>query len=493
MAAITSRVLAQPRTFVRQSGSSRTGTGTGTNHKTVAAKAPAKERFAVVTSRLGFTSKKRSCTVRLFVQATSSSSSSSSSSSRSHQQEVISDDTVPEGHASLHNELYGGEGETHASEEESQTSILKGEVEGTEVFEISEWLEKREGTKLCGLYAIYREDKKLQFVGYSRNIVVAIRGYLEAFDSESCASCRVKLVSSNKLKSRSYLQSQRDKWLGELAAKDDGISSESELFDKLASKAVARTKAEEAAHEQQKLKMKKAMGDSLLEGGKKESESQRERRLNTIKAVEGDDWSEVIDRQTSETTQTEGEEEEARVSPFAAASARQPSTSVAAAKGEASPRIMDVESVNAVLDEVRPYLIADGGNVTVEEVEAGVVKLKLEGACGTCASATATMSMGIERALRNHFGAMVKEVVRVDEGAASDEDLISVQSVDSHLNMLRPAIEGYGGKVLVKSVDNAAGTCVVQYKGPPPLAKGIVAAIRDRFPTLGQIDVEGLG
>ena len=46
---------------------------------------------------------------------------------------------------------------------------------------------------------------------------------------------------------------------------------------------------------------------------------------------------------------------------------------------------LTIENVDKVLDEVRPYLIADGGNVAVEDVKAeeGQVFLKLEGACGT--------------------------------------------------------------------------------------------------------------
>ena len=50
--------------------------------------------------------------------------------------------------------------------------------------------------------------------------------------------------------------------------------------------------------------------------------------------------------------------------------------------------------------KVRPYLIADGGDVSVAAVEGGTVLLRLEGACGTCPSSTATMKMGIERALK---------------------------------------------------------------------------------------------
>ena len=49
--------------------------------------------------------------------------------------------------------------------------------------------------------------------------------------------------------------------------------------------------------------MRKAMGDSLHEGDAN-GRTKRQRRLNTIKAVEGDDWSEVIDRQTRSTRRT---------------------------------------------------------------------------------------------------------------------------------------------------------------------------------------------
>jgi Fe-S cluster biogenesis protein NfuA len=74
---------------------------------------------------------------------------------------------------------------------------------------------------------------------------------------------------------------------------------------------------------------------------------------------------------------------------------------------------MTVSSVDTVLDEVRPYLIADGGDVKVMNVDAGKVYLRLDGNCSTCASAGATMSMGIERALKAAFGDALVEVVQV--------------------------------------------------------------------------------
>ncbi len=58
------------------------------------------------------------------------------------------------------------------------------------------------------------------------------------------------------------------------------------------------------------------------------------------------------------------------------------------------------ENVEKVLDELRPYLVADGGNVELVEIEGPVVRLRLQGACGSCPSSTMTLRMGIERKLK---------------------------------------------------------------------------------------------
>lgn len=49
--------------------------------------------------------------------------------------------------------------------------------------------------------------------------------------------------------------------------------------------------------------------------------------------------------------------------------------------------------------QVRPYLMADGGNVELIEIDGLKVRLKLNGACGSCPSSMTTMKMGIERRL----------------------------------------------------------------------------------------------
>lgn len=71
------------------------------------------------------------------------------------------------------------------------------------------------------------------------------------------------------------------------------------------------------------------------------------------------------------------------------------------------------EKVLAVLDEIRPGLMADGGNVELVDVSAdGVVKVRLVGACGCCPMSQMTLKSGIERVLRARLPE-IKEVVGV--------------------------------------------------------------------------------
>ena len=78
----------------------------------------------------------------------------------------------------------------------------------------------------------------------------------------------------------------------------------------------------------------------------------------------------------------------------------------------ADPRALTIENVERVLDELRPYLMADGGNVEVVEIDGPIVKVRLQGACGSCPSSTMTLKMGIERKLRESIPE-VSEVVQV--------------------------------------------------------------------------------
>ena len=76
-----------------------------------------------------------------------------------------------------------------------------------------------------------------------------------------------------------------------------------------------------------------------------------------------------------------------------------------------SPLELTPENVEAVLDELRPYLMADGGNVELTDIDGPIVKLRLQGACGSCPSSTMTLKMGIERRLREY----IPEIAEVEQ------------------------------------------------------------------------------
>ncbi len=57
--------------------------------------------------------------------------------------------------------------------------------------------------------------------------------------------------------------------------------------------------------------------------------------------------------------------------------------------------------INVVLEQIRPYLQADGGDLTLEEItDDMVVRVNLVGACGSCPMRTMTLKAGVETTLK---------------------------------------------------------------------------------------------
>lgn len=73
---------------------------------------------------------------------------------------------------------------------------------------------------------------------------------------------------------------------------------------------------------------------------------------------------------------------------------------------------MTKEQVEAVLEKIRPSLVADGGDVELVDVNDGTVEVRLTGACDGCPMAAMTLKMGIEQLLKQEIPE-VKEVVAV--------------------------------------------------------------------------------
>lgn len=69
------------------------------------------------------------------------------------------------------------------------------------------------------------------------------------------------------------------------------------------------------------------------------------------------------------------------------------------------------EKIEEVLEEIRPQIQADGGDVELVDVtDEGIVKVRLKGACAGCPMSSITLRMGIERLLKRE----IPDVERVD-------------------------------------------------------------------------------
>ena len=70
------------------------------------------------------------------------------------------------------------------------------------------------------------------------------------------------------------------------------------------------------------------------------------------------------------------------------------------------------ENIIAVLEELLPYIEADGGYLQYVETDGGWVKVRLGGACASCAMSQITLKQGIEKRLMEEF-AELQGVIQV--------------------------------------------------------------------------------
>ena len=113
---------------------------------------------------------------------------------------------------------------------------------------------------------------------------------------------------------------------------------------------------------------------------------------------------------------------------------------------------LTLANVETVLDEMRPYLQSDGGDVKVAEIDGPVVKLELVGACGTCPSSSMTMKMGLERKLKERIPE-IAEVVQT----LPDAPTLSNEEIEKVLDGVRPFLAVAGGEITIESITGIGG------------------------------------
>ncbi|XWS55301.1 hypothetical protein CRYUN_Cryun10bG0163600 [Craigia yunnanensis] len=150
---------------------------------------------------------------------------------------------------------------------------------------------------------------------------------------------------------------------------------------------------------------------------------------------------------------------------------------------------LTAENVESMLDEVRPYLIADGGNVALHEIEGNVVRLKLQGACGSCPSSVMTMKMGIEKRLIEK----IPEIVAVEPITDEETGLeLNEENIEKVLEEIRPYLVGAAGGSLelvaieepivkVRITGPAAGVMTVRV--------AVTQKLREKIPAIAAVQL----
>eukprot|EP00521_Asterionellopsis_glacialis_P006156 CAMPEP_0195283792 /NCGR_PEP_ID=MMETSP0707-20130614/2222_1 /TAXON_ID=33640 /ORGANISM="Asterionellopsis glacialis, Strain CCMP134" /LENGTH=265 /DNA_ID=CAMNT_0040343027 /DNA_START=120 /DNA_END=917 /DNA_ORIENTATION=+ len=137
------------------------------------------------------------------------------------------------------------------------------------------------------------------------------------------------------------------------------------------------------------------------------------------------------------------------------------------------------DNVEKVLDTMRSYLIQDGGNVIIADIDGPVVKLELQGACGTCPSSTQTMKMGLERGLKERIPEIQEVIQSMPEGPPLNEDEINVV-----LDGVRPFLDVAGGSIGITSitgVDSVAPAILLKMEGASASLNSVKLEIAQRL------------
>ncbi len=213
----------------------------------------------------------------------------------------IEHQNVPQAHQGLHGFLYSSDDEHSAPEPAIAEPVLSAET----IVPLTKWCESVGTAKIAGVYAVLNGDRQTQYIGYSRNVALSLRGHLTQLGQDTCAFVRVQSFDFPK---RDDMEALQNSWIAELETIPPGNKADSELWATTVGSAAiaAMSEAERQAYDEKKLKLRKAMADgdlsrelSAQEQPLEEGKGDRAERLEA--AVTQDDWSSVVQQQTQET------------------------------------------------------------------------------------------------------------------------------------------------------------------------------------------------
>lgn len=159
------------------------------------------------------------------------------------------------------------------------------------------------------------------------------------------------------------------------------------------------------------------------------------------------------------------------------------------AEGEKPKLPLTWDNVQAVLEDVRPYLQSDGGDCKIIAIDGSIVKLEMQGACSSCSASAVTLKMGIERSLMERIPE-ISAVVAVDPS----QEPLSKKGIEEVLDGIRPFLSVSGGTIDVKEFsDGDKPRIVLEMSGPPLKSMAVrvevLNRIKRKYPLVPEVDI----
>jgi hypothetical protein len=214
----------------------------------------------------------------------------------------IEHQNVPQAHRGLHDFLYSSEDEHSVAVPEAPTLEINSDNTDSwcEAVALEAWCAETAETKVAGVYAVLDGDRQTQYIGYSRNVTLSLKSHLTQHGAQTCAFVKVQPF---KFPKREEMEQLRDAWIAELPQPPSGNADTSGTWAGTVKDAASQTMspAEREAYEEKKLKLRRAMADGTLHQEAPHAQTDAERQQALEAAVEGDNWSAVIQEQTQDT------------------------------------------------------------------------------------------------------------------------------------------------------------------------------------------------
>ncbi|MEO1068391.1 MAG: GIY-YIG nuclease family protein [Cyanobacteria bacterium J06638_6] len=201
---------------------------------------------------------------------------------------------IPVAHQGLHDFLYSVADE-HAADT-AEVPALEHRVDAP--LAVADWFDLAQDAKVAGVYAVLDSNSQTQFIGFSRNVSLSLRGHLAQKGEAVCALVQVQPFKFPKREVMAALQAE---WMAALPSPPPGNvdGTWAKTIGEASSQVMSA--AEREAYEAKKLKLRRAMADSSLSKEQPQADRPTDPQADLAAAMTDDNWSGLIREQTQDT------------------------------------------------------------------------------------------------------------------------------------------------------------------------------------------------